>query len=79
MEKNKSTPKLCIICVCSLETLGEERGKQQREVFMTLGICNELWFEHPQSSSLSLIAWNDFFQCLATWKREAGWDLDLNY
>lgn len=46
---------------------------------MTLGICNELWFEHPQSSSLSLIAWNDFFQCLATWKREAGWDLDLNY
>ena len=46
---------------------------------MTLGICNELWFEQPQSSSLGLIAWNDFFQCLATWKRETGWDLDLNY
>ena len=23
---------------------------------MTLGICNELWFEQPQSSSLGLIA-----------------------
>lgn len=25
--KNKSAPKLCIICVCSLQTLSEERGK----------------------------------------------------
>lgn len=45
--KNKSAPKLCIIRVCSLQMLGEERGKYLREVFMTLGICNELRFEHP--------------------------------
>lgn len=70
--KNKSAPKLCIVCVCSLQKLGKGRGKYFREVFMTLGICNELWVEHLLEQLTLSHCSERFFLVPALCKGEVG-------